>query len=148
QRLINERRNQSPARRDVLAILLKKSRQLLADVDYPARKNLAQVSEKALLLTKPANATPEIAADSVSLVVTSPPFLNVVQYAADNWLRCWFLDIDPQAVKLTVPSKLEAWQAAMTKVFHELHRVLKPGGHVAFEVGEIHGGKTKLEEAV
>jgi len=26
--------------------------------------------------------------------------------------------------------------------------VLKPGGHVAFEVGEVHGGKTKLEEAV
>jgi len=30
----------------------------------------------------------------------------------------------------------------------EASRVLKPGGHVAFEVGEVHGGKTKLEEAV
>jgi hypothetical protein len=36
----------------------------------------------------------------------------------------------------------------MTEVFLELHRILKPGGHVAFEVGEIHAGKTKLEEAV
>jgi hypothetical protein len=25
---------------------------------------------------------------------------------------------------------------------------LKPGGHVAFEVGEIHNGMTKLEETV
>jgi hypothetical protein len=24
----------------------------------------------------------------------------------------------------------------------------KPGGHVAFEVGEVHGGKIKLEETV
>jgi hypothetical protein len=36
----------------------------------------------------------------------------------------------------------------MTGVFRELHRVLKPGGHVAFEVGEVHAGKTKLEETV
>jgi hypothetical protein len=36
----------------------------------------------------------------------------------------------------------------MTEVFRELHRVLKPRGHVAFEVGEVHGGMTKLEEAV
>ena len=36
----------------------------------------------------------------------------------------------------------------MTKVFHELHRVLAPGGHVAFEVGEVRHGKVRLEEAV
>src|SRR6185295_10752690 len=51
-------------------------------------------------------------------------------------------------VELTVQKKLDAWAADMTSVFHELHRVLKPGGHVAFEVGEVHGGKTKLEETV
>jgi hypothetical protein len=117
-------------------------------VDRAARDTLAGVAGKALLLTGPADATPQIATDSIALVVTSPPFLNVVQYAADNWLRCWFLGIDPQRVKLTVPSKLPDWQAAMTAVFHELRRVLKPGGHIAFEVGEVHGGKTKLEEAV
>jgi hypothetical protein len=84
----------------------------------------------------------------VSLVVTSPPFLNVVQYATDNWLRCWFLGIDAKSVKLTVPTKLSDWQVAMTSVFRELHRILRPGGHVAFEVGEVHGGLTKLEESV
>lgn len=26
--------------------------------------------------------------------------------------------------------------------------ILEPGGHVAFEVGEVHGGKIKLEQAV
>jgi hypothetical protein len=99
-------------------------------------------------LTRAAHDTPEIPSKSVALVVTSPPFLSVVDYATDNWLRCWFLGLDAKSVKLTVPKKLDAWQAAMTEVFHELHRVLKPGGHVAFEVGEIHAGKTRLEEAV
>ena len=36
----------------------------------------------------------------------------------------------------------------MTEVFQELHRVLRHGGHIAFEVGEVRGGKVKLEEAV
>ena len=101
-----------------------------------------------MFLTEFAGATPRIPSNSVSLAVTSPPFLDVVDYATDNWLRCWFLGIDPKSVKLTVPRKLEAWKSEMTNVFRELHRVLKPGGHVAFEVGEVHSGKTRLEEHV
>jgi hypothetical protein len=148
QRKINAKRNQTPPRRDVAKIILKKSKQLLGDVDSSVRRTLARVAKDSLLFTSPADATEQIASGSVSLVVTSPPFLNVVQYATDNWLRCWFAGIDPQAVKLTVPRKLEDWAVVMTDVFRELHRVLKLGGHVAFEVGEVHGGKTKLEETV
>lgn len=148
QRKINADRNQSPPPRDVPALILKKTRQLLRDCDAGVLQVLAGVAPRAALLTQPAAQTPQIADGSVSLVVTSPPFLNVVDYATDNWLRCWFLGLDAKAVKLTVPRKLEAWQTAMTEVFRELRRVLRPGGHVAFEVGEIHAGKTRLEEAV
>jgi DNA methylase len=148
QRKINEKRNQCPTERNVVKIVLKKTRQLLGDVNDQTRSILASASERALLLTGPAAATPQIKSNSVSLVVTSPPFLNIVQYATDNWLRCWFLGIDPTSVQLTTPRKLEDWQTAMTAVFHELHRVLKSGGHVAFEVGEVHAGKTRLEETV
>jgi hypothetical protein len=148
QKKINERRGQVPPRRDVTAIILKKTRALLSDCSSAVRKTLAGVAGRAVLLTQPASATPQIASGSVALVVTSPPFLDVVDYAGDNWLRCWFLGIDPKSVKLTTPRKLEDWRAAMTNVFLELHRVLKPGGHVAFEVGEVRGGKVKLEETV
>jgi hypothetical protein len=148
QRKINERRQQVPPPRDVAKIILKKSKQLLGDVDVSARAALAGVAPRAMLLTGPADATPGLASGSVALVVTSPPFLNIVQYATDNWLRCWFLGYDSAGVKLTVPSRLDKWSEAMTAVFRELHRVLRKGGHVAFEVGEIHGGETKLEETV
>lgn len=148
QRKINERLNLTPPPRDVKAIILKKSRILLSECDGPTRRTLAGVAGRAQLLTQASSATPQIASNSVSLVVTSPPFLDIVDYAGDNWLRCWFLGIDPASVKLTVPRKLDQWQLAMTEVFRELHRVLKPGGHVAFEVGEVRKGKIKLEEAV
>jgi len=148
QRKINERRQQVPPARDVPAIILKKSRILLSECGPTQRKSLAQVASDALLLTGPCDATPKIRDNSVALIVTSPPFLDIVQYANDNWLRCWFLGVDPNGVKLTVPRKLDDWQVAMSKVFNELARVLKPGGHIAFEVGEVHSGKTRLEEAV
>ncbi len=148
QQKINADRNQTPPRRNVTKIILKKTRILLSECDAALRLTLSKVATHSLLVTKPAAKTPEIPSGSVALVVTSPPFLDVVDYAGDNWLRCWFLGIDPKSVSLTVPKKLEAWQEAMTAVFCELQRVLKPGGHVAFEVGEVRAGKIKLEEAV
>jgi hypothetical protein len=148
QQRINARRAQVPPLRDVPAIILKKSRQLLGDCDAAVRRTLAGVAGRARLLTGPAEATPSIPDASVDLVVTSPPFLDVVQYATDNWLRCWFLGIDAQEVRISMPSRLDRWQEIMTGVFRELSRVLRPGGHVAFEVGEVHRGQTRLEEAV
>jgi len=151
QRKINATRNQEPPRRHVVDIILKKTRALLKDVpaggeglfaESPAERGRAHV------YTGPAHATPALADASVGLVVTSPPFLDVVNYKYDNWLRCWFCGIDPDAAKLTVLGSLKNWTAEMTRVFHELHRVLRPGGCVAFEVGEVRGGQVRLEEAV
>jgi hypothetical protein len=36
----------------------------------------------------------------------------------------------------------------MAAVFGELYRITRPGGFVAFEVGEVRKGKLKLDEAV
>jgi len=148
QRRINERRNQTPTFRDLIPIVMKKSHRLLNWCDATTRQSLRGARSRSLILTGAADRTPAIPTDSVALIVTSPPFLSVVDYAQDNWLRCWFLGVDPDSVKLSVYSKLENWKLAMTEIFRELHRVLKPGGHIAFEVGEVNAGKIKLEEAV
>lgn len=148
QRKINARRGQAPEPRDVRQIICKKTKSLIRDCDPAARRRLARRAAGARLLTGPADRTPQIASSSVALVVTSPPFLNVVNYALDNWLRCWFCGIDPASVQITMARRLEDWQAAMGAVFRELGRVLRPGGHVAFEVGEVKGGTLRLEEAV
>jgi hypothetical protein len=148
QRRINQKRNQTPPLRDVKAIVLKKSRQLLGDVAPLWRREAAQLAARAVLATGPANAVPAMATGSVQLVVTSPPFLNIVQYATDNWLRCWFCGIDAKAVPITMARTVAAWQQAMGEVFVELLRIVRPGGYVAFEVGEVKRGTVRLEEAV
>jgi len=148
QARINARRKQVPPRRNVRDLIAAKTRSLLTHCDAATRAALLRSANRATLMTRPASSTPQLKANSVSLVVTSPPFLDVVNYAGNNWLRGWFCGIDTAAVEISMHRKVEEWQAAMTRVFRELARVLRPGGHVAFEVGEVRNGKVKLEEAV
>jgi len=141
QRKINEQRGQTPPDRDVKKIILKKSTSLMSDGPVPRHP-------AAILTTSPAQATPAIQSASVSLVVTSPPFLDIVQYAEDNWLRSWFAGIDVATVRIAQHRTEMAWQNMVHDTLAELARIVKPGGHVAFEVGEVRGGKVLLERLV
>ena len=143
QRKINEKRNQKPEYRDTKALILRKSKQLL-------RHSLPEHFRRddAMLLTESAEITPQIADESVDLVVTSPPFLDTIDYMQDNWLRMWFCRIEIEQGKIWQLKSLEDWGDRMTQVFVELRRVLRPGGRVAFEVGEVRNGTVLLENAV
>ena len=147
---INRKRDQAPEYRDTRKLILKKSKQLLSDMTEEASRNLAAAALDACFLTGDARRTPGLASDSIALTVTSPPFLDVVQYAADNWLRCWFCGLDAAEIGrgITMARTVEAWAETMQEVFSELIRITKPGGHVAFEVGEVRKGTVRLEEVV
>lgn len=147
---INTRLKQEPEYRDIRALILKKSMQLQGRLSAAERWRLRTAGARARFLESDAAATSEIAAESVDLTVTSPPFLDVVQYARDNWLRCWFNGIDAEAIgrKITMAKSPEEWASEMAHVFRELYRITRPGGWVAFEVGEIRRGEVKLEETV
>ncbi len=141
QRRINAQRGQSPPDRDVPALILRKAKALLADGAVPADTDF-------LLCTGPAARTPAIPDASVALVVTSPPFLDIVQYAADNWLRCWFASIPVAGMAIAAHRTETAWQAMVRETLEELARIVRPGGHVAFEVGEVRKGSVLLERLV
>jgi hypothetical protein len=145
---INQKRGQIPGRRHVPELILRKSRQLLAGLDGRDRGQLSLGSEDSVLLTSSADDTPEIPSDSVALVVTSPPFLDVVDYEQDNWLRAWFCGIDLSKLAIWQIKNLGDWETCMRNVLSEVRRVLRPGGWVAFEVGEVRNGKVRLETSV
>lgn len=150
QTRINAQRAQKPVYRDTHALILKKSAQLLRGLDATQAKALRKASQTARFLTGDARHTPQIRRGSVALTVTSPPFLDVVDYAGDNWLRGWFngLPVDEIAKAITVPRTVPQWSAVMGEVLGELHRVTRKGGVVAFEVGEVNKGRIKLDEVV
>ncbi|MYC76936.1 site-specific DNA-methyltransferase [Candidatus Poribacteria bacterium] len=143
QQKINEKRNQIPEYRNTKELILRKSKQLL-------RHSLPSHFQRddAILLTESADSTPQITDELVDLVVTSPPFLDTIDYMQDNWLRMWFCGIEIEQGKIWQLKSLEDWVARMTDVLAELHRILKHGGRIAFEVGEVRKGTVFLENAV
>ena len=147
---INLKRNQTPEYKDTKEIIVKKSKQLLRNISNQQIKNLDKVRSSSLILQTDASETKQIPSNSVKLTITSPPFLDIVNYAQDNWLRCWFnnIDLENLAKKITMSKNIEDWSAKMSSVFKELNRVSKPKGVVAFEVGEIRNGKIKLEDHI
>ncbi len=150
QRRVNKSRKQKPEYRNVKDLILKKSRSLLRNLSEEQRQNLNAAGKNARFLTGDASRTRSIADNSIRLTVTSPPFLDTVNYAQDNWLRSWFNSLEWEEIgrRLTVVRSIDIWIETMTRVFHELYRITSPNGVVAFEVGEIRKRNLKLDEVV
>ncbi|MHB8164427.1 MAG: DNA methyltransferase [Methanoregula sp.] len=150
QQRINVKRNQVPEYRDTHRIILNKTKSLLRSLTPDEQKNLNHAGKNARLLTGDSRNTPEIIRDSVQLTVTSPPFLDIVQYGDDNWLRCWFNGLDDKEIgnRITMAKTVAGWSEVMGDVFKELYRITCPGGYVAFEVGEVRKRSIRLEEHV
>jgi hypothetical protein len=144
---INETRNQRPEYKEIRSRILKKSKSLLKDWNGATNNDFTH-DLSVVMTNQDAQNVSEIATSSAQLVVTSPPFLDVVNYQADNWLRCWFIGVDSSEIKISQLKNIEDWEKTMTSVLKDLRRIIKPEGYIAFEVGEIRNGTVLLEENV
>ncbi len=140
QLVLNERHKLLPESRDVEMLILKKSHSLQRTLTHLERHQLASLDPEHNIGTGLAENLHHIDDESVQLVMTSPPFFNVVNYRQDNWLRCWFAGIDLERIP-KVTSSASQWTAQISKALCEMLRILKAGGHIALEVGEIKKGQ-------
>jgi DNA modification methylase len=150
QKILNKKRNQRPEYRNVKQIIFKKSQQLIKDLSVQQIEQLKKIGESAKFLNRDSAETFEIKNNSVQLTVTSPPYLDVVQYANDNWLRFWFNNIDSKEMSnnITIKKNIVEWNYFMNLVFKELYRITTIGGYVGFEVGDVKNGKIHLDEHI
>lgn len=149
QRRNNERRNQKPEYRDVAERIERKLRRDLA-LPLPAEFYPAAAANR--YLTCDARDLAGLPSGSVDLVITSPPFLDKVDYLGDNWMRAWFLGLEEETrrIEMAVMPEVDRWQAFMRDAVREIGRVLRPGGRAVIEVGEVVSKKTitHLEEVM
>ena len=143
QRRNNARRNQKPEYRDVAGLILRKTRSLLRDVQHQA-----PTGQNRGFFRQPVGTPFAYDGPPVSLAVTSPPFMNIVNYKADNWMRYWFAGIDPDAVGITQTGKLDAWKTLVRGALDNVAAISRCGGVFAFEVGEIRNGSLLLDQVV
>jgi len=119
--------------RDVKECLLFRCRELLADAP-PAGSGAAYlgIAEKYPRLR---GGTLE---NSVDLIVTSPPYLDVQTYAKDSWLRLWLLGYEYREIRarLIETGSPKLYLQKMEPCLREMLRVLKPLGYAVIIAGD------------
>ncbi len=82
----------------------------------------------------------------VNLIVTSPPYLGIVNYAKQNWIRSWLLNKDTLEVsnELDDDLNLNEWVTFSTKVIKELKKLMKKDGVAVFVIGDVAKTKTSV----
>jgi hypothetical protein len=102
--------------------------------------------------------------ESVSLIVTSPPYLQAVRYGKFNWIRLWLLghsveDVDRKVhvertdlrLRLSDRFALPRYCDFIESTLKECSAILKPGGSCVLVIGDVrtpHGDDLNLARAV
>jgi len=74
----------------------------------------------------------------VNVVITSPPYMDALDYARDNRLRLWFLGTeDYKAVKRKEIGKVSTFEEDMLATLQIIIRVVRPGGACVLVLGDL-----------
>ncbi len=89
-----------------------------------------------------------VASESVDLIVTSPPYMAVLDYTWNNWLRVWWLGRDraEERSHLILTRREDIYRVFMRDTLAEMYRVLRPNSAAVIVVGDVKlGNGTKTE---
>jgi hypothetical protein len=76
---------------------------------------------------------------NVRLIVTSPPYLGVVNYARQNWIRTWFLAEDPERVSDDLDDNLtlSGWLDFTDATVRSMREMLRTDGIAVLVIGDV-----------
>jgi hypothetical protein len=141
RKYIKENRLRQP-QQDVFECLRDKLARLYLD-DIPGRPGQVTKRDAAGLLASQA-----IKAGSVDLLLTSPPYLKVVNYGTSNWIRLWWLGLDDVSLgagagrrkldaKLDHQHNYQSYCDFMLRTLKGARRVLRKSGVAVLVIGDV-----------
>jgi DNA modification methylase len=129
--------------RDVFALLREKTEKLY--------KKHERIKQSGVVIRANAKQLSEIESlkqfhNKVSLVLTSPPYLGIVNYAKQNWIRSWFLIQDPLQVSKDLDDdlNLHEWIKFSKAVAVQIKTLLKKNGVAIFIIGDVAKSRTSV----
>lgn len=73
----------------------------------------------------------------VDLIITSPPYLDVVNYAKQNWIRTWLVNLEPDQIELDDNLNMNAWMDFSLKTTLEMKKLMKDDGVMIQVIGDV-----------
>jgi DNA modification methylase len=129
--------------RDVFALLKEKTIRLYKKHNLLHNNGVVQKADVKIL-----SSMEELAMfkKKASLILTSPPYLGIVNYAKQNWIRSWFMEEDPSRVSAELDDdlNLEEWITFSKSFVTETKQFLKNDGIAIFVIGDVAKSKTSI----
>lgn len=128
-----------PPDRDIYECAMNKAQRCLT-TPFPTTKGQVYLADSRDLQ--------HIASNSVDLVVTSPPYLAVLDYTWNNWLRVWWLGRDraEERTRLMLTRREDKYRPFMRDTLAELYRVMRPNSAAVIVVGDVKMGAAQKME--
>jgi len=75
---------------------------------------------------------------SADLVVTSPPYMHMLDYTWNNWIRLWWLGVDRKKEQdgLDITADVDKYRSFINSSLDEMYDVLKPNSRAVLVVGD------------
>ena len=141
-------------KQNVFALLAQRIKDILQEQET-ALKDLSHYTKGHCLKSDALDSSAKIAkkygADSISLIITSPPYLKNIHYGKYNWIRLWLLDEDTKQVDSNVSIyhktqkikgikdnlPFEKYATYMQNLFNSWDTILKPKSSAFVVIGDV-----------
>lgn len=146
--------NLKKPKQNVFDLLKQRIKHLLQEQD-DVLKNLSQYKKGFCFETDAIESSDKVAKkyrqNSISLIITSPPYLKNIHYGKYNWIRLWLLDEDTKQVDSNVSIyqktqkikgikdnlPFEKYAQYMQNLFNSWHKILKPKSNAFVVIGDV-----------
>jgi len=86
--------------------------------------------------------------ESIDAVITSPPYMNTLDYARDNRLRLWFLGATEYSrYDKRIPNNCQKFSNLMEQCLRNIQYALRSGGRCILVIGEVNRSKKSINTA-
>lgn len=141
-------------KQNVFTLLKQRTKHLLQEQD-DTLKNLSQYKEGFCFEADAIDSSDKVLEkydkNSISLIITSPPYLKNIHYGKYNWIRLWLLDEDTKQVDSNVSIyqktqkikgikdnlPFEKYAQYMQNLFNSWHKILKPKSNAFVVIGDV-----------
>lgn len=141
-------------KQNVFTLLKQRTKHLLQEQD-DTLKNLSQYKEgfcfEADAIKSSAKVAKKYRQNSISLIITSPPYLKNIHYGKYNWIRLWLLNEDTKQVdsNVSIYHKMqkikgikdnlpfEKYAQYMQNLFNSWYKILKPKSNAFVVIGDV-----------
>lgn len=128
--------------RDVESRIVKKIQRVyrrISSLDNTLKRTCFQEDTEELILPD----------NSIDAIISSPPYMNTLDYARDNRLRLWFVgEKDYKKYDIKSPGNIDDFKKLMTTMMKNLSPALKMNSYCLFVLGDVNKSKKSINTAL